>query len=361
MQSNKTEKRREFIINTLYYAIVILLFYLCFKYVMKWMMPFLVGFLIALAVKPSVSGICKVTKMNRKVCACLVLIIDYALLILLIWGLGSKIFSSLRDLFTYLPTYYNESVYPFFERVNQLIIDITSKVSPDTLEQAYAMIASVSDKLREFIVNFSSKMVSALANTTAKLPFFLISFVFTILSSVFISMDYHNITAFIKRQLPPRVSVFIEDAKKHLFKTAVGYIRAYSIILVITFTELSIGLSILHIKNAIGIAAIIAIADILPVIGTGGILIPWGIISIINNNFFTGVGLLILYLIILVVRNFTEPKIVGDQLGLNPLVTLIAIYLGYSWFGVSGMILLPVTVTILVGLQRNGKIKLWLD
>lgn len=358
---NRTEKRREFIINIAYYAIVIFLFYLCYKYVIKWIMPFLLGFLIALAVKPPVSAICKLTKINRKLCAFLVLAIDYALLILLIWGLGSKAIAFLKDLFTHMPVYYNDSIYPFFESINRLITDLAARISPETLQQAYSILETVSDKLREFVVQFSSGMVAALANTTARLPFFFISFVFTILSSVFISMDYHNITGFIRRQLPPKAAVFIDDAKRHLGKTLVGYIRAYAIILVITFTELTIGLSVLHIKNSIVIAAIIAIADILPVIGTGWILVPWGIILLINKSFFTGAGLILLYLIILVIRNFIEPKIVGDQLGLNPLVTLIAIYLGYNWFGMSGMILLPVTVTILVGLQRTGKIKLWLE
>ena len=112
-------------------------------------------------------------------------------------------------------------------------------------------------------------------------------------------------------------------------------------------------------ENAIGIAAIIALADILPVIGSGGVLIPWAIIALFTQNYFLALGLLLLYVVILVVRNFAEPKIVGDQLGLNPLVTLIAIYLGYLSMGVLGMIALPVITNILVGLQRTGKIKLW--
>ncbi len=359
--NEKVENRRKFIINTLYYAIVVALVFLCFKYVAKWIMPFILGFLIASMVQPSASGLHKLTRMNKKLCTGISLIFYYALIIFLVWILGAKIVSSIKDLFANLPIYYNDSIAPFFAEVNKLIIDLTSRVSPDTLDQIYEMFESVSEKVRDFVLRLSTGTVSYLANTTTKLPFFFISFVFTILSSIFISMDYESIVGFIKRQLPNRIANVATDTKQHLGKTFLRYIRAYVIILVITFAELGIGFSILGINNAIGIAALIAIADIFPVIGTGGILIPWAVITLINQNYFHGIGLIVIYLVVLVVRNFTEPKIVGDQLGLNPLVTLIAIYIGYSWFGVLGMILLPVTVTILSGLHKSGKIKLWKD
>ncbi len=361
MQNEKTEKRRDFIINTLYYALVITLVFLCFKYVAKWVMPFILGYLIALSVRPLVSGLHKLIKLNQKFCAFLVLLLTYSLIILLVWILGSKIVTSLKDLFTQLPAYYNESISPFFAKINSFIIDLTSKISPDTLTQVYSMFENFSDKVRDFIIQFSSRTVSYLANTTTKLPFFFISFIFTILSSIFISMDYDGIMEFIRHQLPTKARNFIGDTKKHLGKTLIRYLRAYVIILAITFAELSLGFSILGINNAFGVAAIIAIADIFPIIGTGGILIPWAIITLLNQNYFHGIGLIVIYLVILVVRNFTEPKIVGDQLGLNPLVTLIAIYIGYSLFSFLGMILLPVIVTILSGLHRSGKLKLWKD
>lgn len=172
-------------------------------------------------------------------------------------------------------------------------------------------------------------------------------------------MDYRGIVDFIKKQLPPQTAVFLSDAKKQTGKTVLRYLRAYLIIFLLTFTELSIGLSILRIENSVGLAAIIAALDVLPVIGTGGVLIPWAVWALVTQNFVLALGLVIVYVVILVVRNFAEPKIVGDQLGLNPVVTLIAIYLGYRLMGVVGMIGLPILTTILVGLHKTGRIKLW--
>lgn len=361
MLSPRTEKRKEFIINTVYFAVVILLAFVCLKYVASWIMPFIIGFLIAFLSKPLVLGLCKIPHMNKKLAAGIVLILEYALIIFLVWILGSKIYDSIRDLFTKLPFYYDNNILPFFESVFRMLEDLSTKISPETLNEIYAVIENASDSIRGYIIRFSSSMVSWLAGVTTKIPFFFISFVFTILASVFISLDYDAVIDFIKKQLPPKGREFLRDAKKHMGKTVIGYLRAYAIIWLITFLELSVGLSILRIENAIGIAALIAIADILPVIGTGGVLLPWAVISLFLQNYFLAVGLLVLYLVVLGVRNFTEPKIVGDQLGLNPLVTIIAIYLGYRLMGVGGMIFLPIVTNIIVGLQRAGKLKLWAE
>ncbi len=361
MQNERLEKRKEFIINTAYIALVAVLTLLGLKYAAKWLMPFIVGFVIALSVNAPVSAICKRIKINRKLCAIVVLIIEYSLLVLLVWGLGSKIYDSLKNLFSNMPAYYDNSIQPFLLWLNKTITDLTANISPDTLNQIYSVLESAIDSIRDFIITLSTSMGKLLASTTAKLPFFFISFVFAILSSVFISMDYSSIISFIRKQLPPKVAGFLGDAKEHLGKTILRYLRAYLIIWILTFAELSIGLSILKIESAIGIAALIAFADVFPVIGTGGILIPWAIFSLITRNYYVAIGLIIIYLIVLLVRNFAEPKIVGDQLGLHPLVTLIAIYLGYLWMGVGGMIILPISLTILIGLHKSGKIKLWKD
>ncbi len=359
MLSERTERRREFIINTAYFVLVALIVFAAIKYVLGWIMPFVIGFLIVFTARPAVLGLHKVTRLNRRISGIIVLILEYAAVIFAIWILGSKIFVSLKDFFAKLPSYYDKNILPFFSMAIKNIESIAERISPETLEQIYSMAENALVGLRNSVLKLSSGMVSGIAGITSRIPFYFISFAFTILASVFISVDYDRITDFVKKQLPQKSRIFLSDAKKHIWKTVLGYLRAYAIIMVITFTELCIGLSILRIENAVGIAAIIAFADILPVIGSGGVLIPWAIIALFTKDYFVAAGLLILYVVILVVRNFIEPKIVGDQLGLNPLVTLIAIYLGYLSMGVFGMILLPVMTNILVGLQRTGKIKLW--
>ena len=119
----------------------------------------------------------------------------------------------------------------------------------------------------------------------------------------------------------------------------------------ITFTELCIGLTILRVDNAPVIAGIIAVIDIMPVLGTGGVVIPWTLISLVTGDFFRAIGLIIMYVIILVVRNIIEPKIVGSQVGLHPVITLASMFIGLHFFGIIGMFGFPVALSVIKNLN----------
>ena len=103
------------------------------------------------------------------------------------------------------------------------------------------------------------------------------------------------------------------------------------------------------------------IFDILPVLGTGGVLFPWILLELLLGNIPLAVGLAILYGVVWAVRNLAEPRIVGGELGLNPLVTLVSIYLGFTWFGVFGMLLVPVATNIFLKLYQQGKLKAFVN
>jgi len=126
--------------------------------------------------------------------------------------------------------------------------------------------------------------------------------------------------------------------------------------MVVTFIELAVGLSLLSVDRAITIAALIAVIDILPVLGTGGVVVPWIIVELIKGNIPFAVGLVVLYLVIIIVRNILEPKLVGNQIGLHPLVMLMCMYVGLKIFGIIGIFVLPVAVVILNHLHDNDKI-----
>jgi len=127
----------------------------------------------------------------------------------------------------------------------------------------------------------------------------------------------------------------------------------------VTFVELAVGLTILGVSGAPLIALGIAVFDFFPVLGTGGIMIPWIVLEILRGDFTLAIGLAVLYAIVSVVRGFIEPKIVGGQLGQHPLLTLCAIYAGFQLMGFLGMVLLPIIAQILVSLHRSGVLRLW--
>lgn len=141
--------------------------------------------------------------------------------------------------------------------------------------------------------------------------------------------------------------------------TIANMLKGYISIMFITFVELSVGLTVLQAPNSILLAALIAVVDILPVLGTGTVLIPWSLISLITGDTFLGIGLIILYVVILIVRNIIEPKFIGKRIGLKPLVTLVSMYLGMKLAGVAGMFIFPLVVAFLKNLHDAGIINTW--
>ncbi len=359
MESNKTEKRRKFIINIVYLVIILCLAYLFLEYVIAWVMPFIIGFLIALMLRPLIGLVSKITRLSRRVTAFIVVLLCYALLGILLWRLGSYFVVETKAFFLNLPDVYATKILPFVDMANRGLLDFARGFSPDFAESIGRGLSGVLENMQTYLLEISTSVLSSLAEASTKLPLFLISLIFTILSSLFISMDYDQVMAFIKRQIPESKKAIFIDIRSYLGKTLIGYFRAYLILMCLTFVELSVGFLALRVSNPFGIAAITAIADALPVLGTGMVLLPWAVISLFQQRVYLAIGLGLLYLIITVVRHFVEPKIVGDQLGIPPILSLICIYLGFIWFGVFGAILFPITMNILLCLHRADKIHLW--
>ena len=191
------------------------------------------------------------------------------------------------------------------------------------------------------------------------IPKMFLDTIIIIISAFYLSNDFKKVNGFFAAQLPEKVRDFGKIIKREFASTTGKYIKAYSLIIFITFAELFVGFTILDIRYAFVLAIVVAIVDILPVLGTGTVLIPWAIYSLITGDLFHGIGLLILYLVITIIRQVMEPKIVGSYIGLYPLVTLMCMYAGMQVMGVFGLFLFPITVIILKNLNDSGAIKLW--
>ena len=161
------------------------------------------------------------------------------------------------------------------------------------------------------------------------------------------------------RQLSGRQREMFLLIKEYVVGTLLVCIRSYALIMSITFIELSVGLTVIGVKNPVPIALLISIFDILPVLGTGGIMIPWIILEALTRNFTLSFALLAVYLFVTVVRNILEPKIVGAQIGLHPIVTLSSMFVGTQLFGVIGLFGFPIVLSLLRYLNEKGMIHLF--
>lgn len=355
----KVEKRRAFIINFVFYTVVLGMVYVIFKYALGWFTPFIIGFVIAYMLKPVITLLEKRIPLNRRVIASIVVLFAYVAVGTLIWILGSGIANSASSFLSSLPLMFKEQVVPVFYKVNEFLVSTVEKLSPEMVDEISSLTQTITSELSSWLISLSSGFVSTLGGMTSTVPRMVVTLVFSILSSIFITMDYKTISSFIAKQLPEKFRGYLFDFKGYLVNTVLKYIKAYLILMCITFVELLVGLLIIRVPNTVTVAVLIAIADVLPIIGCGTILIPWLIIELIKGNYFMAIGLSIIYIVIYIVRQILEPRIVGKQLGLHPLVTLLAMYLGMRVMGFGGMILFPVITIILINFQKAGTIKLW--
>ena len=211
------------------------------------------------------------------------------------------------------------------------------------------------DNIHENLIEYLSQLITPATKTAinaagtiaASLPSMLIFTVVLILATYFICYDREKIVSSMKRLINPKRFERLKLIKNKLFQVCGAYFRAMLIMMGIIFCVLLIGFSVLGIESPFFVAFITAIVDAIPVLGTGTVLIPWAIFELISGQYTMALGLAIMYVMAIVVRQFTEPRVVSSQIGLHPLITITSMYVGLKAIGIFGMIVGPV-VTIIV-------------
>ena len=340
-------------ISLAYFFAIILIIIILIKYIIPFFIPFVVGFSIAIILKPISKTICKKNNTKCRICGILVIITTYILATFLIFFISSKIIEAVQFFCNSPNNAYENYILPFISKINELAISITYQFFPNLTEQTSEILNLITKGINQMIYSLSQSLIFWIIHIGMSIPNFLIGLMFAVMSSIFVSSDYANIMSFLTKLLPENKRSLLFQAKIYTIKTVLKYIKAYLILMLLTFIELIIGFSIIGIKNPIGIAALTSLCDTIPLIGSGIIILPWCLISFGTGNLHLALGLIILNVIISVVRSFLEPKILGKQLGLHPLATLVSIYIGIKLFGVLGMIFLPMATQIFILLYKS--------
>jgi len=352
-------KRKNFIINAVYWVLVILLVYVVLKYAFSLISPFLFAFLFAYILRRPAKAVSKVSKLPFKLVSFLFVLLFYCIAGTLITLLGVKIVTSLSGLIMKLPSIYTGQIEPY-------LIDSFNSMEKALYHLDPTLVKTLNSSLEQFVSSLgtniskiSISLVSSFSGIATSFPAFLIKVLMMIISTFFIAMDFDAFSSFLLRQFPPKGWEILVTVKQYFVNTLFVVIRSYALIMTITFVELSIGLTIIGIPNSVLIALCIAVFDILPVLGTGGIMIPWTIIAFIQGDIQRAIGLLIIYVVVTIIRNILEPKIVGSQLGLYPVVTLMSMYVGTCLLGVVGLFGFPITLSLIKNLNDKGVIKIF--
>ncbi len=350
------EKKVKFLINSGYYALLIALGYISIRYVLPIILPFVIGLIVASIVRPLADFIAKKIKINKKITRLIFVALFYCIIGVIVLFGSVKLLTTIRDFVFQLPSMYKSDIMPFLNKSFEGLSVSISEVEPTILPILEDNFKKITDSLGQTLSSVSMSIVKSISNFASTLPAALIKLIITVIASFFFIIDYEKATGLILRFIPKNARGLAIHTKNYLGKSVAIFFRSYALIMLITFIELSIGFTILGLSKAVFIAMGIAIFDILPVLGTGGVLIPWIVIATLLGNYKMAVGILIIYLVVTSIRNVIEPKLVGSQLGLHPLVTLISMFVGANFLGIVGLFGVPFTVSLILYLRRTGAI-----
>lgn len=316
-------------------------------------MPFVIGWVIALIANPLVRFLERRLKIVRKHSSAIIVIAVLGLVVAGGYFLIAKLVVEGMRFIQELPDLYISTeleIRQMFEKSSRLL-----NLLPENIRQALNSFAnSLSEYMGTFIQSIGVPTVTAAGNAAKNIPNALIQIIVTILSSYFFIAERDQLSVKVRKMIPEPMNKGIDFIYRY-FKTVLGgYFKAQFKIMGVVALILFVGFLILNIKYGILLALLIAVLDFLPFFGTGTALIPWAVIKLFGGDYRFAVGLIIIYLVSQLVRQIIQPKIVGDSMGLNPLVTLLFLYIGFKWRGIAGMILAVPLGLILIKSYEAG-------
>lgn len=317
--------------------------------------------IIAIFLEPLVQLLMKYGRMRRIASATLICSLFTLGIAALIYLLGLKLVSELILFLLKLPKYLDQANAFFQETLQKtqlfyqnLPADIANQIQKGTETALSALINALNSLLGSVSGAFFD-----LAKTIPNLFILLIVFITAL---YLFSFSLPSLKGTFLTMFETKSQGKVEEVLLNLRKAIFGFIRAQLLISALTYVVALLGLMILKVDFAVAIAFLIIIVDILPILGTGSVLIPWAAYQFVKGDSYLAVGLLIMYLVIIVFRRLVEPKILGDAVGISPLSALISLYVGFKLVGVVGLFLGPIVIIIYQAMQKVGllniKIKL---
>ena len=325
----------------------LLALYIVLKFAI-YFMPFLIAGILALCTEPIIKFNMNKLKMSRRMSSLIVVVCTVILIIAITVLGGTALISRLVEFSKTLPQMISDVSQNVKNTYDEMSESMQDYMPQETIDRIFESLTGVVSTLGTYMQNLASSALKIVASV----PKIILNIIVTILAFVFFTKDRVKIISMINFHFPEKWVKKAVEIKNEFFATIISYLKIYSKIIVITTVELIIAFSILNwigfnIPNVIKLSIIIAIIDILPVLGIGTVLLPWAVWCFISGNTGLGIALLLVYIILTIIRQLIEPRLVSDQLGIHPIITLLAMYAGYKMVGFTGLILGPLALVIL--------------
>lgn len=323
-------------------------------------MPFVIGWFIAYIASPVVNWLERRLKIVKKLGSAIIIIGVLAGLVFLLYFAGSRLWREIMALIQNMPDLYQQLEIGLGD-IGKTLEGVFTVLPKGIQNGWHAMVSNLDSTMGDLIGRFSEPTVAAAGNFAKKIPSVLIATIVTVISAYFFIADRDAVIAWSKKIAPDpvvrRMSMVIDNLKYAVG----GYFKAQMKIMVVVFGLLLIGFVLMGVHFQILLALLIAFLDFLPFFGTGTALIPWALYKFMVGNYKLAIALMVLYAVTQLVRQLIQPKLVGDSMGLNPLVTLVLLYVGYKVGSVLGMIFAVPIGMIVINLFQAGAFDYILD
>jgi len=351
------QKAARWLAALVYCAAVVGGAWLAASFVLPWTAPFLLAFAVAAVLELPVRALVR-HGWRRSIASGLLTLAVLGLLAwlavkLAVWGI-----SAANDFAGEVPGLM-EALTESLNRLESRAFAYVSSAPDGVGQYLETALQAVGEKFYELPAILSQWVLDMLAQAAQSSPDALLFLVTAGIGSYFISASFPMVLAFVRAQIPQSVYRRWAGMGQNLKASFGGMFRAQIILMGLTFFQLLLAFLVLKIKGAAALAALTALIDALPVFGTGIVLIPWGLYCLLLGHSDRGLALLICWVLVTLVRNCAQAKLVGDQIGLDPIVSLLAVYVGWQVWGVGGMLLFPILFVALQQLNERGLIALW--
>ncbi|MDF2922995.1 MAG: permease [Paenibacillaceae bacterium] len=349
------------LLRGLWVAVVLVAVIYAVIFITPLVIPFLIGWLIAYLLNPLVNFFQNKVKVPRW------LAVTFSLLIFLCISGGlitlavTNIVLEINDLSIIIQNNLNQWKANFTDYINSdYIQNLINRVihiyneNPVYKDTINSNLTNSGKTVTDFVSYLVKFILDSIVVLLTSLPTLATVIIVALLAAFFISNDWKKLKGKLEKWTPGFIARPTAIIWSNLQKALFGYLRAQLILISITALFVIIGLLILRVEYAITIGLLIGLVDLMPYLGTGAVMVPWIIFAFIQNNYYLGIGLSILYGIILVARQILEPKVLATSIGLDALPTLISMYVGLKLFGFMGLIIGPVSLILLMTFYRSG-------
>ena len=330
--------------------------WLAVRFLLPWTAPLLVAFGFAALAEPAVRALHR-AGLPRGAAAGLVTLAALALLLCGLGALASRGLAALTRLLGELPGR-AEALGSALAALEERLLRAADSFTGGSTYLKTALDAAA-DSLYAIPAALSQRLLGLLTRLAQSSPDALLFAVTAGIGAYFSSAAWPRVLAFLRAQLPERLRRRLAGLGQDLKQSFGGWLRAQCILAVITFFELLLVFLLLRIRAAALIAALTALIDALPVFGTGAVLVPWALAALLLGDTGRGLGLLIAWGTVSLVRSCLQAKLVGDQIGLDPIASLLAVYAGWRVWGVWGTLSFPLLLVTLRQLNDKGVLRLW--